>query len=313
MANDPGPAAWRDRLLLGALRALPRALGSHLLFLLRSHPALADDWGYHVRAIHYYEPLPDFRRITMDAATEPRVSPAIEFDLGSQRVLARRLAAACHGELASIAFDFTNGYFGGTDAATYYALIRHLHPRRIVEVGSGMSTRIAAEALERNQQDGWPGALFCIEPDPQPRLTDNMPQATLLQQPVETVSMTCFDSLQENDILFIDSSHAVKFGGDVCRLFLDIVPRLTRGVWVHVHDVFFPYDYPATWLVDQRIAFNEQYLLEAFLAFNRSFAPQLCLHWLWREDSEHRAIWPANVASAASRNAPASFWMTRVG
>lgn len=313
MPTDPRPPALRDRLLLGALRALPRTLGSHLMFLLRSHPRLADEWGYHVRAIHYYEPLPDFRRITRDAAAQPRISPAIEFALDAQRELARRLAGTCREELAGVNFDFSNGYFGGTDAATYYALIRHLRPRQVVEVGSGMSTRIAAAALARNRDEGRPGELLCIEPDPQPRLTDDMPQATLLQQPIEAVPLARFDSLQENDMLFIDSSHAVKFGGDVCRLFLEIVPRLNRGVWVHVHDVFFPYDYPATWVVDQRIAFTEQYLLEGFLAFNRAFAPQLCLHWLWREDSEHRELWPVNVASAAGRNAPASFWMTRVG
>ena len=92
---------------------------------------------------------------------------------------------------------------------------------------------------------GHAGELICIEPFPQPRLTADMPQITLIERPVEQVPLETFDALQANDILFIDSSHAVKFGGDVCREFLEILPRLKPGVWVHVHDIFFPHDYPA--------------------------------------------------------------------
>jgi hypothetical protein len=175
-----------------------------------------------------------------------------------------------------------------------------------------MSTRIAAMALARNREDGRPGELECIEPFPESRLTDHMPQATLLEQKVEDVPLEHFDSLCANDILFIDSSHAVKFGGDVCREFLEILPRLKPGVWVHVHDVFFPRDYPAAWLIEQRQAFTEQYLLEAFLAFNHAFSVRLCLHWLWTDHRELWREWPAAVYASAERLPPSSFWMTRV-
>lgn len=308
------PPSWRDRLLLGGLRAMPRPLARHALFLLQSHPALADDLGYHVRPIHYYEPLPDFRAITRDATAERRVSTAIDFDLPGQRALSRRLAGSFGAELArSDAFDFGNGYFAGLDAAVYYALIRDLRPARVIEVGSGMSTRIAAKALARNGQDGHPGTLTCIEPFPEPRLTHDMPPVELITQRVEDVPLEQFDDLKANDILFIDSSHAVKFGGDVCRVFLEILPRLAAGVWVHVHDVFFPQDYPAAWLIDRRQAFAEQYLLEAFLAFNRSFETRVCLHWLWADHGgELRGQWPQPVIEGAARHAPSSFWMTRV-
>jgi hypothetical protein len=154
--------------------------------------------------------------------------------------------------------------------------------------------------------------LVCIEPFPQPRLTVNMPSITLIEQLVEQVPLETFDALQPNDILFIDSSHAVSFGGDVCREFLEILPRVTPGVWIHVRDIFFPQDYPAAWLLDRRLAFNEQYVLEAFLAFNRAFAVRAANFWLaldHRADAQTLApavVWPGGEPGCAS------FWMQRI-
>jgi hypothetical protein len=315
MSSAPQPLSVRDRSLLAAMRAIPRSLASHLMFLLQSHPGLADRWGYHVRRMHYYDPLPDFPSITPAAASRRRLSPAVDFDVDAQVRLACRLASAFGAELAGMEpqFDFSNAYFGGLDAALYYALIRDLRPARVVEIGSGMSTRIAAAALARNRNAGRDSELICIEPFPAPRLTSDMPPITLIQQRVEELPLDLFERLQPNDILFIDSSHVLKFGGDVCREFLDILPVLRPGVWVHVHDVFFPNDYPATWLIEERRAYNEQYVLEAFLAFNRAYAVRLCGHWLW---SEHRDMvgpsLPGPVVDGSHRRPPASFWMTRV-
>ena len=287
-----------------------------MMFLLNSRPALADAWGYHVRPIHYYEPLPDFRGITAADTTRRRVSNAIDFDLEGQRRLVRRLGDAYRSELETLAsanaFDFNNEYFAGLDAAVYYAMVRDQRPARVIEIGSGMSTRIAAAALARNLTEGHHGELTCIEPFPQPRLTHDMPAVTLVAQQVERVPLETFDALRANDILFIDSSHAAKFGGDVCREFLEILPRLKRGVWVHVHDIFFPHDYPADWLIGKRLAFNEQYLLEAFLSFNHAFAVRACNYWLaleYRSDAEALAppaIWPGAPLGRGS------FWMQRV-
>lgn len=310
------PLSWRDRLVLTAMRAVPRPLARHAMFLLQTHPQLADDLGFHVRPIHYYEPLPDFRSITPAHLTRRRESRAVAFDVESQLRLAARLPLAYGAELAETVpqFDFANPYFAGLDAAFYYALIRDLRPARVVEIGGGMSTRIAALALAKNRSEGVGGELVCIEPFPAARLTANMPLVTLIEKGVEDVALEEFERLQPNDILFIDSSHVLKFGGDVCREFLEILPVLGVGVWVHVHDVFFPYDYPAAWLIEERRAYNEQYVLEAFLAFNRAYEARLCMHWLW---TEHRdvvaATWQATVVDGSRRHSPTSFWMTRLG
>lgn len=153
---------------------------------------------------------------------------------------------------------------------------------------------------------------MCIEPFPQPRLTDARLQITLMEQRVEEADLALFDSLEANDILFIDSSHAVKFGGDVCHEFLEILPRLKPGVWIHVHDIFFPQDYPAQWLIERRIAFTEQYLLEAFLAFNRQFAPRAALHWLNLDHPDVVAELCPPALQPEGTMGFSSFWMQRL-
>jgi len=287
-----------DRTALALFRTVPTRAAHHLLFLAQSHPDLADRWGYHIRPIHYYEPLPDFRSITSEQINRRRTYPGIDFRWEQQLAIVGELAKY-RDELRDIEFDFDNAYFAGFDAAVYYTLIRHLQPQRIIEIGGGYSTQIAAKALAANRT----GKLVCIEPYPE-RL--NGSNAELIQKRVEEIDVEFFLSLKANDILFIDSSHTVKFGSDVCFEFLEILPRLARDVWVHVHDIFFPHDYPAEWLITRRLALNEQYLLEAFLSFNKNFAPQLANYWLCLDHKEAAApVW-ANADRASS------FWMKRV-
>ncbi len=304
---------------LGFARMLPARIMRHVLFLLRMNPTITDRWGHHLRPIHYYEPLPDFAAITPAATRQRRQSPAIDFRLTEQVALLRRLGKQFRCELEELArepepngFNFDNDYFAGLDAALYYALIRDLRPQQVIEIGSGYSTRIADKALRRNRLEGCPGKLTCVEPFPQPRLTEARLDIELIEQPVESLNLEVFARLKSGDILFIDSSHAVRFGGDVCREFLEVLPALPTGVWVHVHDIFFPCDYPAEWLIEKRIAFSEQYLLEAFLAFNSAFAVVATNHWLCLDHTEAvECLWPGIQRN--SYNGQASFWMRKIG
>jgi hypothetical protein len=188
-------------------------------------------------------------------------------------------------------------------------LIRHLKPRQVLEVGGGFSTQMAQKALARNHAEGSECALKCIEPYPEPRLTDSINASEVITSPVQDVRIESFSNLGANDILFIDSSHTVKFGSDVNYLFLEVLPALKPGVWVHVHDIFFPNDYPAEWLLEKRLALNEQYLLEAFLTFNTSFSVRLANHWLCLDHSAAAmALQPVSTGS----NGASSFWFQRV-
>jgi hypothetical protein len=292
-----------DRTALALFKTVPARAAHHLLFLAQSNPDLSDRWGYHIRPIHYYEPLPDFRSITTEQITRRRSYPGINFNLPNQLDLISELARY-RDELAQISFDFDNVFFSGFDAAVYYALIRHLQPQRVVEIGGGYSTQIAGKALARNGK----GRLTCIEPYPEARLLEANLDLELIQKRVEEIEVDFFSCLEAGDILFIDSSHAVKFGSDVCYEFLDLLPRLKPGVRIHVHDIFFPHDYPAEWLLNQRLALNEQYLLEAFLAFNSSFAPLLANYWLCLDHRDVAARLWSNVGGMVA----SSFGMKRV-
>jgi predicted O-methyltransferase YrrM len=268
----------------------------HLLFLAQSRPHLSDRWGYHIRPIHYYEPLPDFRTITTEQITRRRNFPTIDFHWDDQLTLVNELSEY-RNELTSL--ELKNDYFSGFDAAVYYALIRHLKPQRVIEIGGGYSTRLARNAVDQNGS----GELTCIEPYPE---RVNGASIELIQKRVEELDVDFFSSLEANDILFIDSSHTVKFRSDVCFEFLEILPRLAPGVWVHVHDIFFPHDYPAEWLLDRRLALNEQYLVEAFLSCNESFRIALANYWLSLDHADEIArLWPANAGAS-------SLWIKRV-
>lgn len=272
----------------------------HLLFRAQSHPNLTDRWGYHIRPIHYYEPLPDFRSITAEQTTRRREFPGIDFNWDDQRALLNELTAY-HHELSTLEFDFDNAFFSGFDAAVYYSLIRHLKPQHIIEIGGGYSTQLAAKALARNGA----GRLTCIEPYPE-RLNGAGPNVELIQKPVEEIDVDFFSCLTANDIVFIDSSHTVKFRSDVCYEFLELLPRLRPGVWVHVHDIFFPHDYPAEWLIERRLALNEQYLLEAFLSFNHQFRVTLANYWLCLDHAARASkLWTAQKSGCSS------FWLQR--
>lgn len=133
-------------------------------------------------------------------------------------------------------------WFPRLDAAAAYAMVRTLEPRRIVEVGSGHSTRFLARAVADGRLDTRITAI-----DPAPRATLEGLNVRWLRQPVQEMELDVFAALEERDILFIDSSHQLKPGSDVEFLLDKVLPRLAKGVRVHFHDIFLPDPYPAAW------------------------------------------------------------------
>jgi predicted O-methyltransferase YrrM len=276
-----------DNLLLATFNKMPVRLRNRVLWVLHRNPTLMDSWGYHLRPFHYYEPIPEFSAITQEQALKRRFSTAIDWRLEAQLDFVEKLSAYS-GEIQQLAeeqdstlkFNFFNDFYFELDAAVYYALLRQVKPAQVIEIGCGYSTQIAAKAIARNQQEGKVGKIICIEPYPESRLTEANLEFQLINEKVETMDLKVFEQLDPGDILFIDSTHTVKFGSDVCREILEILPAISSGVWIHFHDIFFPYDYPPKWLIEERRAWNEQYMLEAFLAYNHSFQVVLANHWL---------------------------------
>ena len=162
-------------------------------------------------------------------------------------------------------YDPANQFFCPADACAAYLMARILKPPTWFEVGSGNSTRVVRQAIE----DGnLATKLVCV--DPYPRIDVVAVADEIMRVEVETLAPEAIvDRLSANDVLFIDSSHQLKAGGDVLYLLPHIVPRLRPGVVVHIHDVFLPYDYPREWLEER--GWHEQYVVQAMLQFGAKF------------------------------------------
>ena len=202
-------------------------------------------------------------------------------------------------------FYLQNGWFGPVDAEILYSLIRTVRPRHIIEVGSGFSTRLMRRAIREGKLET---KITSVDPMPNTSIAPFADE--YIKVPVETIPLPqIVDTLDANDILFIDSSHKVKTGGDVPFLFLEVLPRLKPGVWVHVHDVFFPFDYPKQWVLDGW-DWNEQYLVHAFLCYNERFEIRWPGSFIWER---HRQQIARAIPSADSLSTPpASLWLQKI-
>ena len=169
-------------------------------------------------------------------------------------------------------YYYENPTYSYSDAILLHCMIRYLNPKRIIEVGSGFSSCMTLDTNEL-YFDGSIKTTF-IEPYPDLLMSlikdEDKSKITVIPTRLQDVDLSQFETLQANDILFIDSTHVGKINSDVNRVFFDILPRLSSGVYVHFHDIFFPFEYPKDWVFEGR-AWNEAYLLRAFLQFNSAF------------------------------------------
>jgi hypothetical protein len=165
-------------------------------------------------------------------------------------------------ESAETAFFWGNDQFSHSDASLYYSMIRRFRPGRIVEVGAGHSTKLAHKAV----RDNGSGRILCIDPHAPAWLRSLGKDVEILTHPVQEAPDSAFLSLEPSDVLFIDGSHISKTGSDVNHIFLRILPRIPKGVLVHIHDICLPYEYPRSWSEDVLCYWNEQYVLAALLA-----------------------------------------------
>lgn len=209
-------------------------------------------------------------------------------------------------ESAADCYSFNNDYYQSPDAEVLYTMVRGIEPRQVVEIGSGNSTLLIRHAI---RDGGLDTNLTSIDPNPRREIashSDNVLRCRL----EDIVDETVFGKLRPNDILFIDSSHQIKAGNDVVRLFLSVIPSLTPGVIIHVHDVFLPYDYPKQWIVVNRWDWTEQYLLQALLEGSDVYEVLWCGHYLQRRNPEMRnafRYWTgADACSVWFRKRPAN-------
>jgi hypothetical protein len=274
--------------------------------------------GLHVVLKTFYSPIPELDELP-DGALD-RVSPlaGVEFDLDAQLAwLERELAATMREFRPPPAGDAPAGVYAlGTasytqlDATVLYGTIRRLRPRRVIELGSGSSTLVIAQALRANAAEGSVARLDVYDPYPGV-VTEGLPGLSALHRVrAQDVPVAAFEELRQGDVLFVDTTHTVKLGSDVNFVILDVLPRLAPGVTVHVHDIFLPYEYPRQWLEDFALFWNEQYLLQAFLAGNRDWELLCAVAALTRDRQERfAALLPEGVPAREG----SAFWMRRTG
>ncbi|MDK3155435.1 class I SAM-dependent methyltransferase [Kamptonema cortianum] len=276
-----------------------------------------DFFGVMPLSYHYYQPV--FNASELSEKTWTEEDPLYGIDLNTEQQLTLLGKLQYNDELTqfpiqkksenSLDFYYDNWMFCSGDAEILYSLIRHYKPKRLIEIGSGFSTRIAKQAIVRNQQEGYRTEHTCVEPYEAPWL-EKLGVDRVIRERVETLPIDFFETLEANDILFIDSSHVLRTRGDVFYEYLQILPKLKSGVIVHIHDIFIPFEYPKSWLTQERWFWTEQYLLQAFLVHNSAFEVLLGLNYLahHHRDALNRCC---PVFEQQKDRVASSFWIRR--
>jgi hypothetical protein len=189
-----------------------------------------------------------------------------------------------------------------------HAILLHYGPKRVIEIGSGWSSACIFDTVENYLEDSC--KLTFIEPDLsilRDTLGDAAGHVEIIEKRVQNVPLEIFNTLEAGDILLIDSTHILRTGSDVCFELFEILPRLACGVLVHIHDMFWPFEYPRSWAVDDNRSWNELYAVRAFLTNNDAWRIVMFNDYLAKLEREMiEATYPAFL-----RNSGGALWLQR--
>ncbi len=285
----------------------------------KSTRRLADRLGYDMVYRNCYSPIPQPAELSPETWLSPSSMRGVPLSTTDQLRHLDQLAPYL-AEFRSLldggggangsGFYLGNGSFGPVDADVLHATIRCFKPHRVIELGSGASTFVSARACSINGREGAPTELSSVDPFPPSFIPGDLEGLSEMRaMPAKSVPIEDFEGLRANDVLFIDTTHTVKVGGEVNHLVLEVLPRLSPGVIVHFHDIFLPWEYPRVWIERRGYYWAEQYLLHAFLAQNPSWEVLLASHFLWRESRSEleRRVEPAGIDKP-----PSSLWLRHV-
>jgi hypothetical protein len=264
---------------------------------------------------HFYSPIPTMHEIEAQQERifqRPDHLEGLDLNEDAQLALFKTLAPLIN----DVSFNaepeperryFTNNpSYGQGDGSILQAFLRHLRPARYLEVGSGWTTALTLDTND-HYLDGRL-RITCIEPYPDDlnRLVRPGDDVEIIISPVQDVDLARFSELESGDILFIDCSHVVKTGSDAHYLITRVLPVVPSGVYIHIHDMFWPFEYPRSWIDEGRV-WTEAYLLHAFLSFNPEFEILLFNDWL---TSKHNELMVAEVPALAA-GAGGALWLRR--
>ncbi len=264
--------------------------------------------GVDMVARNYYSPVPAWEVLPSDVFERRSPLAGVRFNVEAQLEFLRGLEPFLTEFELPPGFAWDNRTYGRVEADVLYAMVRSQRPRRIIELGSGFSSLIIAAAARRNIAEGSGVTYTAYDPYARDFVRRGVEPLTLRSQSAADVPVETFEALREGDLLFVDTTHTVKLGSEVNHVILDVLPRLARGVVVHVHDIFLPCEYPKGFF-EKRLFWSEQYLLQAFLSQNPHWTIMLPLHYLTHD-------YPAEVADVVRSFqpgvGPGAFWMRRI-
>jgi len=272
---------------------------------------------------HYYSPIPDTRQLEREPyrsrvwPKEPLETPGIDWRGEAQLDLCKNVFAVqtplrfppdSSGD--STQYYTANVIYPALDAYVLQAMLQHLRPRRMIEVGCGYSTLVSAQV--NRELLGGQMRLTCIDPYPPDFLVQGVPgMSDLRVEEIQDTPLELVEELEANDVLFIDTSHVVKTGGDVPWIFNHVIPRLNSGVVVHVHDMFIPGDYPKAWVLEGW-GWNEIYIVQSFLSFNAAFEVLFGVHWMTQNHRDAlKEAFPQLADPKTNPGSAASLWIRR--
>jgi hypothetical protein len=303
---------------VGAFDELVRRVRAHAPVVLRSrHDEFVRNYRTWFPVGHFYSPYPDVADVEKRAGTlfdDDAPLPGVDLRDAEQldllEILVKLGADLPFPEQPDPAFryHFDNPSYAWGDGIVMHTMLRHIHPARIVEVGSGHSSAMILDTVDR-----WLDDVDVRFVEPYPELLegllrdDDTGRVTIDRLPVQDVDLAAFTGLESGDVLVIDSTHVAKAGSDVNHLFFQVLPRLARGVWIHVHDVFMPFEYPIDWVREGR-AWQEVYLLHAFLMYNTAFEVRWFQDHMWKH---HRELLESRLPAMA-RNPGGNIWLQKV-
>lgn len=295
--------------------------GLHGLF------AVGQRFGVDVLPRHFYSQVPDLKALkaarnwraplSMAAVAGAEIEGQVAFLEKTVPADVRQALIGRPVHVQAIAANGDDGGYGPIEAEFLYAFVRTWKPKRVIQVGCGVSTALIQQAAE---DEGIEVEIVCLDPYPTRFLTEQAKagRITLIAQPAQDVDLAVFEGLKAGDLFFVDSTHAVRAGSEVNKVVLEVLPRLAKGVFVHFHDIYFPYDYPRRILTEDLFFHTESTLLHAFLACNPRYRIEAALPMLhYARPDALRACFADydpqgnedGLASGGGRHFPSALWL----
>ena len=282
---------------------------------IKSMKSLIDDQGRYP-AGHYYSPIPSKKdvetKIFNSIGTNSNL-PDIDFRDDHQFDVLKMYSEFYEDLTFSEnpndnRYYYSQDWFCHFDAISLYSFLRDVKPKRIIEVGSGFSSAVMLDTIEQFF-DIKPELTF-IEPFPDRLNSILRPQddyANIINEKLQFIDKSIFNELSNNDLLFIDSSHVMKYGSDLHHLFFEIIHFIKKNVYVHFHDIIYTFEYFSKWLLEGRY-WNEIYLLRAFLAYNDYWK----IHFFNSQVSHKRKIFIEENMPLCLKNTGGSIYIQKI-